>query len=202
MDDLIGAGVSYGAAVSEAPTVEGQHVHVVGGGNSAGQAALHLARYAASVTLVVRSDSLAESMSDYLCRELEGTGNISLRFHTKVVGVGGDRRLGAVALEEAGSGEHVLEPSDGLFVLIGGEPRTSWLAGALERDPAGYIMTGRDVTTRTGSGPADAPLPLETSRPGVFAAGDVRLASMKRVASAVGEGSNAVSNVHLYLETV
>ena len=107
MDDLIGAGVSYGAAVSEAPTVEGQHVHVVGGGNSAGQAALHLARYASSVTLVVRSDSLAESMSDYLRRELEGASNISIRFDTKVVGVGGERRLDAVALEEAGSGTAV-----------------------------------------------------------------------------------------------
>ena len=199
MDDLIGAGVSYGAAVSEAPTVEGQHVHVVGGGNSAGQAALHLARYAASVTLVVRSDSLAESMSDYLCRELEGTSNISIRFLTKVVGVGGERRLDAVALEETGSGTAALEPTDGLFVLIGGEPRTSWLSGALERDPAGYILTGRDVTTRTGSGPADAPLPLETSRPGVFAAGDVRRGSIKRVASAVGEGAISIHACHQFL---
>jgi thioredoxin reductase (NADPH) len=199
LDELIGAGVSYGAAVSEAPMVEGQRVHVVGGGNSAGQAALHLARYAASVTLVVRGDTLAASMSDYLCRELDGTGNVSIRFHTKVAGVGGDRRLDTVALEDPGSGTVVLEQSDGLFVLIGGEPRTGWLAGVLERDPAGYILTGRDVTTPTSSGAAGAAFPLETSRPGVFAAGDVRRGSIKRVASAVGEGAIAIHACHQYL---
>jgi thioredoxin reductase (NADPH) len=198
LDELSGAGVSYGAAVSEAPMAEGEHVHVVGGGNSAGQAALHLARYAASVTLVVRGSTLAESMSDYLSRELAGTSNVSIRFDTRVVGVGGDRRLDAVALEDA-SGTTALEPSDGLFVLIGGEPRTGWLDGALERDPAGYILTGRDVTTRTGSGSGGASFPLETSRPGVFAAGDVRRGSIKRVASAVGEGAIAIHACHEYL---
>jgi thioredoxin reductase (NADPH) len=201
LDDLIGAGVSYGAAVSEAPMAEGQHVHVVGGGNSAGQAALHLARYAASVTLVVRSSTLAESMSDYLTRELAGTSNVSIRFNTEVVGVGGDRRLDAVSLGDAASGTTALEPSDGLFVLIGGEPRTGWLDGALERDPGGYILTGRDVTTRAGSGTTGAAFPLETSRPGVFAAGDVRRGSIKRVASAVGEGAIAIHACHQYLGT-
>jgi thioredoxin reductase (NADPH) len=199
LDDLIGAGVSYGAAVSEAPMAEGQHVHVVGGGNSAGQAALHLARYAASVTLVVRGSSLAASMSEYLSRELAGTSNISIRYHTEVVGVGGDRRLDAVTLEDAGSGTTTHEPTDGLFVLIGGEPRTSWLDGALERDPGGYILTGRDVTTRAEPGAAGASFPLETSRPGVFAAGDVRRGSIKRVASAVGEGAIAIHACHQYL---
>jgi thioredoxin reductase (NADPH) len=198
LDELIGAGVSYGAAVSEAPMAEGEHVHVVGGGNSAGQAALHLARYAASVTLVVRGSTLAESMSDYLSRELAGTSNVSIRFDTRVVGVGGDRRLDAVALEDA-SGTTALEPSDGLFVLIGGEPRTGWLDGALERDPAGYILTGRDVTSRAGAGSGGASFPLETSRPGVFAAGDVRRGSIKRVASAVGEGAIAIHACHEYL---
>jgi thioredoxin reductase (NADPH) len=199
MDELIGAGVSYGAAVSEAPMAEGQHVHVVGGGNSAGQAALHLARYAASVTLIVRGSSLAASMSEYLTRELTGTSNISIRFHTQVVGIGGDRRLDTVALEDAASGATVLEPSDGLFVLIGGEPRTGWLDGAVERDPGGYILTGRDVTTRAASGATGASFPLETSRPGVFAAGDVRRGSIKRVASAVGEGAIAIHACHQYL---
>jgi thioredoxin reductase (NADPH) len=196
LDELIGAGVSYGAAVSEAPTVEGQRVHVVGGGNSAGQAALHLARYAASVTLVVRGDSLAASMSEYLCRELANAANISIRFLTSVVGVGGDRRLDALELAEAGSGRRAFESSDALFVLIGGEPRTSWLADTVERDAAGYILTGRDVMTRAAGG---GTLPLETSRPGVFAAGDVRRGSVKRVASAVGEGAIAIHACHQFL---
>ena len=138
-------------------------------------------------------------MSEYLTRELAGTGNISIRFSTEVVGVGGDRRLDAVALRDAGSGRTTLERSDALFVLIGGEPRTGWLDGALERDPGGYILTGRDVTTRDGSG-TGASFPLETSRPGVFAAGDVRRGSIKRVASAVGEGAIAIYACHQYLD--
>lgn len=205
LDDMIGAGVCYGAAMSEAAATAGEHVHVVGGGNSAGQAALHLARYAAQVTVVVRDSSLAATMSDYLSDQLGDATNVELRFNTTVTGVGGDERLEHVVLADAVAGTRTTEASAGLFVLIGGEPRTDWLPAGIVRDSSGYIVTGHDLATTGGVTAAEragrVPLPLESSRPGVFAAGDVRRGSIKRVASAVGEGAIAIHACHQYLDS-
>jgi thioredoxin reductase (NADPH) len=201
LDALVGAGVFYGAAGAEARAMEGQDVFVVGAGNSAGQTALHLARYAASVTLLVRGPDLARSMSEYLIREIEQAPNVAVRLRTQVTdGLGGHRLEGLVL--RAGDGSLQEVPAAALFVMIGGEPRTDWLAG-LARDDRGYILTGHDLL-RDGHAPAGWPLErppllLETSLPGVFAAGDVRHRSVKRVASAVGEGAIAVQLVHEYL---
>ena len=201
LEALVGAGVFYGAAGAEARAMEGQDVFVVGAGNSAGQTALHLARYAASVTLLVRGPDLASRMADYLIRELEEAPNVAVRLRTQVADGLGGLRLEGLALRRADrSVEEV--PAAALFVMIGGEPRTDWLAG-VARDDRGYILTGHDLLRdgRTPSGwPLERPpLLLETSIPGVFAAGDVRHRSVKRVASAVGEGSVAVQLVHQYL---
>jgi thioredoxin reductase (NADPH) len=201
LEALVGAGVFYGAAGAEARAMEGQDVFVVGAGNSAGQTALHLGRYAASVTLLVRGPDLARSMADYLIQELEQAPNVAVRLRTQVTDGLGGRRLEGLALRGAdGSVEEV--PAAALFVMIGGEPRTEWLAG-LARDDRGYVLTGHDLL-RDGQVPAGWPLErppllLETSIPGVFAAGDVRHRSVKRVASAVGEGAIAVQLVHEYL---
>jgi thioredoxin reductase (NADPH) len=202
LEELVGAGVFYGAAGAEARAMEGQEVFVVGGGNSAGQAALHLARYAASVTLVVRGPTLAANMSDYLVRRIEQAPNLAARLGTEVVDGLGGRRLEGLRLRHKADGSTEEVPAAALFVMIGGEPRTEWLAG-VERDDRGYILTGHDLL---GPDPLPAgwplkrpPLLLETSIPGVFAAGDVRHRSVKRVASAVGEGAVAVQLVHQYL---
>ena len=191
VEEMVGRGVCYGAAVSEAAAMQGCDVHIVGGGNSAGQAAVHLARYASRVTLVIRDASIASSMSQYLVDQLDHADNIHVRVNTAVTDVGGRGRVEHVTLAAA-DGRTTTEPSGGLFVLIGGEPRTAWLPADIELDPAGYILTGRDL-------PGSDRLPLETSRPGVFAAGDVRHGSIKRVASAVGEGALAVHACHQYL---
>jgi thioredoxin reductase (NADPH) len=202
LEALVGAGVFYGAAGSEARAMEAQDVFVVGAGNSAGQAALHLARYAASVTVLVRGDDLAASMSDYLVREIEEAPNVAVRLRTLVVdGLGGWRLEGLRLRRGDGTTEEV--PAAALFVMIGGEPRTDWLAG-VARDDRGYVLTGHDLLGPGGL-PAGwphrrPPLLLETSIPGVFAAGDVRHRSVKRVASAVGEGAVAVQLVHQYLD--
>jgi thioredoxin reductase (NADPH) len=182
--------------------MEGQDVFVVGAGNSAGQAALHLARYAASVTVVARGPDLAASMSDYLVRELDEAPNVAVRLRTQVVDGLGGHRLEGLALRRRDNGVTEEVPAAALFVMIGGEPRTDWLAG-VERDNRGYILTGHDLLGPNGR-PAGwplrrPPLLLETSIPGVFAAGDVRHRSVKRVASAVGEGAVAVQLVHQYL---
>jgi thioredoxin reductase (NADPH) len=170
---------------------------VVGAGNSAGQAALHLAKYARRVTLLVRGESLAASMSDYLIREIEAADRIGVRLRTQVVDARGEQQLTGLVLADAVTGARETVPAAALFVLIGAEPRTQWLAGTLDRDRAGYLLTGHDLL---GEMPRDRPaLPLETSLPGVFAVGDVRHGSIKRVASAVGEGSAAIRHVHEHL---
>jgi len=203
LEALIGAGVFYGAAGSEARAMQGRDVFVVGAGNSAGQAAVHLAQHADSVTILVRGDSLAKSMSEYLIKEIEALPNVTVRLGAEVIDGDGDGRLEAVTLRDRASGATETVPTSGLFVLIGAEPRTEWLDGCVERDDRGFILTGRDLL-RDGKLPAGWPLErppylLETSIPGVFAAGDVRCRSVKRVASAVGEGAIALQLVHEYL---
>ncbi len=202
LEALIGSGVFYGAAGSETQAMEGRDVFVVGAGNSAGQTALHLARYARQVTMLVRGDNLARSMSDYLTREIEVTPNIAVRLHTEVADGHGSGHLESLTLRDSQRDRTEQVPAAALFVLIGGEPRTQWLPEAIQLE-GGYILTGRDVV-RVGAHlsrwPLDrAPLPLETSMPGVFAAGDARYRSIKRVASAVGDGATAVRLAHEYL---
>jgi thioredoxin reductase (NADPH) len=199
LEELRGAGVFYGAAQSEAPLVSGQDVYIVGGANSAGQAVLHLARYARRVTLVVRAASLDVGMSHYLVEQIEATPNIEVRTGTEVVGGGGDGRLEHLVLRARGNGVEEQVPAQGLFLLIGARPRTDWLPATVERDSGGFVMTGADLSEQ-GLGAFDrAPLPLETSVPGVLAVGDVRHGSVKRVASAVGEGAMAIPQVHRLL---
>jgi thioredoxin reductase (NADPH) len=202
VERFAGVGVFYGAAMSEAPTCTGEEVLIVGAGNSAGQAAIHLARFASRVTMVVRGQSLAASMSDYLIRQIGALSNIDVRLGTWVVDGHGDRRLEAVTVERVDGKREKLRAA-GLFVLVGGTPHTQWLAGTIEMDAKGYILTGRDLL-RSGHPPSGwrlerEPFFLETSMPGVFAVGDARCRSVKRVASAVGEGATAIQLVHEYL---
>jgi thioredoxin reductase (NADPH) len=203
LEALVGTGVFYGAAGAEARAMEAQDVFVVGAGNSAAQAALHLAKYAASVTLLVRGPDLGASMSDFLVQEIEQAPNVAVRLRTQVVGGLGGHRLDGLVLRRRDDGSTEEVPAAALFVMIGGEPRTEWLSG-VERDDRGYVLTGHDLLGPDGL-PAGWPLKrppllLETSIPGVFAAGDVRHRSVKRVASAVGEGAVAVQLVHQYLD--
>jgi thioredoxin reductase (NADPH) len=202
LEALVGAGVFYGAAGSETGAMVGRDVFVVGGGNSAGQTALHLARYARRVTMLVRADCLARSMSDYLTREIEVTANITVRLRTEVTDGHGAAYLDGLTLHDREHDRREQVPAAALFVLIGGAPRTHWLPAAVQLE-SGYILTGRDIA-RDAAPPARwplerAPLPLETSVPGVFAAGDARHRSIMRVASAVGDGATAVRLVHEYL---
>jgi len=202
LERFAGVGVFYGAAMSEAPPCTGEEVLIVGAGNSAGQAAIHLARFASRVTMVVRSQSLAASMSDYLIRQIGAHSNIDVRLGTWVVEGHGDKRLEAVTVERV-DGKREKLCAAGLFVLVGGTPHTQWLAGTVEMDAKGYILTGRDLL-RSGRPPSGwrlerEPFFLETSMPGVFAVGDARCRSVKRVASAVGEGATAIQLVHEYL---
>jgi thioredoxin reductase (NADPH) len=200
LEELVGAGVFYGAAVSEAKAMKDQEVYVVGGANSAGQAATHLAEYASRVTLLVRGRSLTTSMSDYLIKEIEAAQNIDVLFRTRVVGGGGDGRLEHLVLMDSESGRTDKVPAAALFVLIGGEPRTGWLPREIARDSRGYVITGPDLLQDgrppRGWSPRRYPLPMETSMPGVFAAGDVRHGSVHRVASAVGAGAIAIQSIH------
>ena len=201
--ELLGAGVFYGAAVSEARAMTGSQVFVVGAGNSTGQAALHLAKYAERVTILARGDALGQTMSDYLVKELQASDTITVRLGTQVVAARGAGRLEQLTLHDARTGATETVPAGALFILIGAQPRTEWLAGTLERDERGFLLTGPDLLQRGRPPPGwpldRLPLPLETSLPGVFAAGDVRHRSIKRVASAVGEGSIAIQLVHAYL---
>jgi thioredoxin reductase (NADPH) len=201
LEALVGSGVFYGAAVSESRAMQGQDVFIVGAGNSAGQAAVHLAKHARTVTLIVRRDSFAESMSSYLVRAIDSTQNVIVRYDTEVIDGGGDGRIEHLTLADR-TRDCVEEVSAAaLFIMIGGEPHTQWLPNEIERDAQGYLVTGRDVVQQPST-PWDHhrdPLPLETSMPGVFAAGDARQGSIKRVASAVGEGATVVRLVHEHL---
>ena len=200
-EHLNGVGVFYGSSPSEGQRFTGGQVYVVGGGNSAGQAAVHLSRYAGRVTLVVRAATLAASMSQYLRNEIDAIPCIDVRVSTEVVGGAGESRLEQLALRTAGATTSV--PADALFVLIGARPHTDWLPADVARDDLGYLVTGTDVArdaAAAGWRLERPPLVFETSVPGVFAVGDVRAQSVKRVASAVGEGSVVMQQVHQYLE--
>ncbi len=198
LDHLVGAGVFYGAPGAEAPAMAAEHVCVVGGANSAGQAALHLAKFASRVTMLVRGESLASSMSDYLVTQIEATRNIEVRLGTRVAGGHGQTRLESLNLEDVRTGRREEVAAVAVFVMIGAKPHTHWLSGLVAVNDRGFILTGRDLPQ--GAWPLRRPpLPFETSVPGVFAAGDVRFGSVKRVAGAVGEGSVAVGSVHEYL---
>jgi thioredoxin reductase (NADPH) len=205
LERLIGAGVFYGAVASEARAMRGKHVCVVGAGNSAGQAAVHLAKYAAEVTLLVRGRSLAKRMSRYLVSELSGMPNVSVRHGVELADGEGDGALRAVVVRDRASGALERIPTAGLFVMIGAEPHTDWLDGAVARDERGFVLTGTDLDPGRdlpGWPLERAPAMLETSVPGVFAAGDVRHASIKRVTTAMGEGATAVQLVHRHLDGV
>jgi thioredoxin reductase (NADPH) len=196
LEDLVGLGVYYGAATSAAREMAGGDVFVVGGGNSAGQAAIFLARYARSVTILVRRDSLAETMSRYLIREIAASVAIRVRTSTHIVDGGGVGRLDWLELQGPGGTERL--DAAGLFLLLGADPCGDWLPEQVVRDERGFVVTGRDVPMelwRDGRPPAS----LETTVPGIFAAGDIRAGSMKRVASASGEGAATVALVHAYL---
>jgi thioredoxin reductase (NADPH) len=176
----------------------GEDVYVIGGANSAGQAALHLARFAARVTLLVRGESLEASMSDYLIIQLQDTPNIHVRLRTRVVDGRGAERLETLLVEDGGTGQREEVAAAAVFIMIGAEPRTDWLRDIIHLDDRGFILTSRDIPVQAW--PLERPpLPYETSMPGVFAVGDVRHGSVKRVAGAVGEGSVAVGSVHQYL---
>jgi thioredoxin reductase (NADPH) len=192
LEALNGSGVFYGAAMSEAASLTGERAFVVGGGNSAGQAAVYLARFAERVTLLVRGETLAASMSEYLITEIDSTPNIEVRYCTEIIGGGGRGRLEQLELRDRRSGERTTVPAAAVFVLIGAEPLTDWLPPEVERDEWGYIVTGSDGTSSEGR-------LFESRLPGVFAVGDVRRGSIKRVASAVGEGAVCVRVVHDYL---
>jgi thioredoxin reductase (NADPH) len=204
LEELTGRGVFYGSAMTEAPTTAGQDVYVVGGANSAGQAAMFLSGHARRVTLLVRTDGLEHSMSHYLIRQIRDTANIEVRPSTEVAAAGGREHLERLRLCDTATGAVEEVPASFLFVFIGAAPCTDWLDGVVDRDPNGFVVTGPDLL-RGGRRPPGWPLDrdpyyLEASVPGVFAAGDARANSVKRVASAVGEGAMAIQLVHRYLE--
>ena len=195
--ELSGQGIYYGAALTDARECKDQHVVVIGGANSAGQAAVYLSSHASRVTMLVRGDSLANSMSHYLIEQIEALDNVEVRTRSEAVAAEGDGRLRTLRIRSSDGGESV-EPADACFVFIGARPLTDWLDGVLARDARGFVLAGLEVKGNGWPLQRD-PFPLETSVPGVFVAGDVRARSIKRVASAVGEGSMAVSLVHQYL---
>jgi len=198
-----GAGVYYGAATTEAPVCTGKRVFVIGGGNSAGQGAIYLARYAEEVQIVIRREGLQGTMSQYLIDQISKTANIGLRPCTQLQRVEGDGLVERVALTSIGGGACHMEKADAVFVFIGTHPRSDWLPDEVLRNTKGFVLTGRDLMADAGYARVwkerREPLPLETSVPGVFAAGDVRAGAMNRVASAVGEGSMVVRLMHEYL---
>jgi thioredoxin reductase (NADPH) len=203
VQDYAGAGVYYGAATTEAQAVRGGRVLVVGGGNSAGQSAMHLARYAREVVIVVRRDGLRETMSHYLIAQIAATPNIRVCGRTRLVRVEGGGHVERVTLQSVESGHCAEEAMDAVFIFIGTRPHTDWLPPIVLRDAKGFVLTGRDLMAdqafgRTWKEPRD-PFVLETSVPGVFAAGDVRAGALNRVAAAVGEGATVVRLVHEFL---
>jgi thioredoxin reductase (NADPH) len=205
LDELSGRGVYYGVNASEASQCQGDEVYVVGAANSAGQAALNLSRYAKRVVLVVRAATLAETMSRYLVERITAAPNIAVRYRCEVVSGRGDGHLEAFTLADRDSGVTEEVASSWLFVFIGASPRTAWLGPDVVRDDKGFVVTGHDLLAPTWAQRwplPRAPFALETSVPGVFAAGDVRLDSMKRVASAVGEGAMSIYLIHRYLATI
>jgi thioredoxin reductase (NADPH) len=199
LDELTGTGVFYGASASEAEHFTGTSVYVVGGGNSAGQAAVHLAKHARSVTILVRRRTLVETMSRYLIDEIEGQLNIDVRYETEIVDGSGDGALETLTLKDSATGAEEIVPADAVFFLIGAQPHTQWLPDEFVRDRYGFVVAG----AAGDAWPLERPqFMFESSMPGVFAVGDVRSGSVKRVASAAGEGSVAIQQVHQYLQSV
>lgn len=198
VESFVGRGVYYGAAMSIAQGLRGQRAYVVGGGNSAGQAALHLARFASAVTILVRRHGLEETMSDYLIREIAASPRISVRGRTEVVGASGDGRLASLQLRDVDSGEVQRVRAGALMLLLGAEACTGWLPAEVATDERSFVLTGRDIPQALWAGELP-PVANGTSVPGVFAAGDVRSGSMKRVASSSGDGASVVPLVHEYL---
>jgi thioredoxin reductase (NADPH) len=206
IEKVTGAGVYYGAAMTEAAHYTGAHVYVVGGANSPGQGAMFFSQYASQVTMLVRGASLEAGMSQYLVDQIRGTANIDVLLRTEVVAVHGSERLEAITVLDRGSGETRQEPAVAMFIFVGAMPHTEMVAGVVARNEAGFIYTGEELI-REGKKPkgwtlSRDPYMLETSVPGIFAAGDVRANTIRRVASAVGQGAIAVSFVHQYLATV
>jgi thioredoxin reductase (NADPH) len=206
VDSLTGAGVYYGAALAEAAALRDREVFIVGGANSAGQAATLFSRYASRVTVLVRGATLRASMSQYLVDRIEAAGNVEVWTNTVVKSVRGEKRLESVEVEDRRTGEDRVVPAEALFIFVGTSPKSGIVSGVLELDERGFILTGPDLI-REGKRPKTwdrdrDPFLLETSIPGIFAAGDVRAGSTKRVAAAVGEGSAVVGMIHKYLESV
>lgn len=199
-DRLIGKGIYYGASRSEASATHGLDIYLIGGGNSAGQAALYFANHARSVTLILRGDSLHKSMSRYLVEQLQGKANVAVQVRSEVVGAHGDTHLTAIDIRDEASAEVRRHDCGGLFVFIGADAETDWLPPEIARDARGYVLTGDDVVKAGRWSHHRDPYLLESSVPGVFACGDVRLSPVKRVASAVGEGSMAIAFAHKYLQ--
>src|SRR5258707_1660868 len=204
-DELLGRGLYYGAGASEAPLCGGENVYVVGGGNSAGQAVMHLAKHARTVTMLVRDKTLAASMSQYLSDRILGGANVRVQYDVEVTGLDGEKALQRIRIGSRTTKEASWAATPRLFVAIGGVPNTDWAADtAIVRDPGGYLVTGPDLLINgkaSASWPLErAPYYLETAVPGSFAAGDVRHRSIKRVATAAGEGAMAIAFVHRYLE--
>jgi thioredoxin reductase (NADPH) len=189
LEEFDGVGVFYGFSSSDAQQFEGGQVYVVGAGNSGGQAAVHASRFAEHVTLLCRRKSLVDNMSQYLIDEVEAAG-IEVRLETQIVGASGEGRLQELLLRQGATGGRETVPADAVFVLIGAQPHTGWLPDDVERDEHGFVVTGSGDHM------------FETTAPGVFAIGDVRAGSVKRVASAVGEGSVVIQQVHTYLDAV
>jgi thioredoxin reductase (NADPH) len=206
IDRLQGAGVYYGGGATEALSCKGEMVYVVGGANSAGQAAINFAKYADKVVILVRGDGLAATMSRYLIDQIERTPNIQLWNHASVGEVHGERRLEEISILCSDTNKTERVPASSMFIFIGALPQTDWLGGLVERDDRGFILTGPDLIREgqhpKGWTPDRDPFLLETNVPGIFAVGDVRHGSVKRVASGVGEGSVAVQFIHQYLSKV
>lgn len=206
LEKLTGAGVYYGAAQTEAISCQGEEVYIIGGANSAGQAAMYFSKYASKVTILVRGESLTKSMSQYLIDQINETPNIKVMVHSSVIEAKGETSLEAISIANSQTGETQTVSATSLFIFIGAVPRTDWLEGVLERDNRGFILTGQDLK-HNGTRPKGwtlerDPFLLETNIPGIFAVGDVRHNSIKRVASGVGEGSICVQFVHQYLSKV